>query len=562
MKKLLLLFFVSLQISVQSQNLLWANKYGGSQNDDLNLVTVDSTGNVYTTGSIGTGDAMSLAKYDANGLLLWTDTIAGGYTVDPASIKVDAQGNIYIVGQFSSLVDFNPGAGVFNLGVQNFSQSPYFYFLLKLNTNGGFVFAKQIGGYPNSVCVDANNNVFITGTFSNSQDFDPNPLVTNTQTSFDGYSLFITKLDNLGLFVWNKVIGKTTVSTGGFGTAGGKLIMNDAQGNIVLTGYFTDDIDFDPSASVSSYTAAAQQNGHISNPFTLKMDQSGALLWVKFFETYQNSSPTGMAIDGSGNIYTTGVIQGQMDFDSGPGTLYLYHSYLLIPFISKMDANGTIIWAKENFKSNNAVSTGGLAVDNAGNVYTQGRFNSTVSYTTTTGTGTITSTPSSFNTYISTLNSGGNLVSINHIGSTTSGHTIGDGFVLSKNNLYLSGNFSNTVDFDFSALTQTITANGLKDNFIAKYSISSQVGINELINKTILFTIYPNPTNSVINVECLMFNKDVTTITITDVLGKTHLSKTITDNNTQLNVSDFAKGIYFVTLTSSNKTSTQKVIIN
>ncbi len=94
------------------------------------------------------------------------------------------------------------------------------------------------------------------------------------------------------------------------------------------------------------------------------------------------------------------------------------------------------------------------------------------------------------------------------------------------------------------------------------YMYTTTAGVNEKSSNSNAFSIYPNPTNSVINVECLMFNKDVKTITITDVLGKIHLSKTITDNNTQLNVSDLTKGIYFVTLTSSNKTSTQKVIIN
>jgi Secretion system C-terminal sorting domain len=94
-------------------------------------------------------------------------------------------------------------------------------------------------------------------------------------------------------------------------------------------------------------------------------------------------------------------------------------------------------------------------------------------------------------------------------------------------------------------------------------------GINEVNKTQNNFLIYPNPSNGILNVklnEELVAERsrsnDATTITITDVLGKVQLSKLITENNTQLDVSTFAKGIYFITVKTGDKMSTQKLIIN
>ena len=64
-----------------------------------------------------------------------------------------------------------------------------------------------------------------------------------------------------------------------------------------------------------------------------------------------------------------------------------------------------------------------------------------------------------------------------------------------------------------------------------------------------------------LSAECLVFNKNPTTLKITNTLGQTVLLKNITENNTQLNVSDLVKGIYFMTLTSDGKMGKQKLII-
>ncbi len=94
------------------------------------------------------------------------------------------------------------------------------------------------------------------------------------------------------------------------------------------------------------------------------------------------------------------------------------------------------------------------------------------------------------------------------------------------------------------------------------YKLTNINSINDIYKNEIAFNVYPNPSNSVINVECLSFTKNPTTVEITNTLGQVILLKALTNNNTQINISDFVEGIYYITLKTDNKTTTKKLMIN
>ena len=93
------------------------------------------------------------------------------------------------------------------------------------------------------------------------------------------------------------------------------------------------------------------------------------------------------------------------------------------------------------------------------------------------------------------------------------------------------------------------------------YKLTNPIVVEENSKQKLAFNFFPNPSNSIINIETES-NIATVNITITDVLGQTVLSKTSTENKTQLNVSHFTKGIYLVTVSDGNKSNTQKLIIN
>jgi hypothetical protein len=121
------------------------------------------------------------------------------------SIAVDGSGNVYTTGFFTGTVDFDPGPGISNLTCAGDKD----IFISKLDAMGNFLWAKSMGGinidWGNSIALDGAGNVYTTGFFEGSADFDPgagsNILSTTGEGDFD---LYISKLDPAGNFVLGK----------------------------------------------------------------------------------------------------------------------------------------------------------------------------------------------------------------------------------------------------------------------------------------------------------------------------------------------------------------------
>ena len=94
---------------------------------------------------------------------------------------VDAFGNVYAVGGFRDSADFDPGPGIFNLTSNGFND----IFIQKLDSAGNLKWVKQIGGtgyeYAEALTLDDQGNIYISGSFEDSLDFDPGP---NTLTFY------------------------------------------------------------------------------------------------------------------------------------------------------------------------------------------------------------------------------------------------------------------------------------------------------------------------------------------------------------------------------------------
>jgi hypothetical protein len=89
------------------------------------------------------------------------------------ALRTDASGNVYTVGSFADVADMDPGAATFDLS----SAGSDDIFISKLDAAGNFLCAARVGGtdvdYAYGVALDAGNNIFITGAFMNTADFDP-----------------------------------------------------------------------------------------------------------------------------------------------------------------------------------------------------------------------------------------------------------------------------------------------------------------------------------------------------------------------------------------------------
>lgn len=312
-----------------------------------------------------------ILKLDASGNLVWAKGVGSSSIDHGFSISVDVSGNVYTTGQFVLTADFDPNGGVFNLT----SVGSFDIFILKLDALGNFVWAKNIGGSAsdcaNSIAIDALGNIYTTGYFIGAVDFNPNLGLFNI-TSLGSYDMYILKLDALGNFVWAKNIG------GGSSTASSRSIKLDIYGNIYTTGFFGNTVDFDPGAAVSNLTALS------GDVFISKLDASGNFVWAKSIGGVASDEGSSIDVDPSGNVYTTGYFQGTADFDPGAGVYSLSFVSSQDVFVLKLDTSGNFVWA-EKFGGYSGDYGQSIALDASNNVYTTGWFGVVVDFDPTVG---------------------------------------------------------------------------------------------------------------------------------------------------------------------------------
>ncbi|RXJ45615.1 SBBP repeat-containing protein [Gelidibacter gilvus] len=358
-------------------NLLWVKKFGGLSEEYALSITTDAAGNVYTSGifaatvnfnpdgepanltAIGSYDTF-ITKHDTNGNFQWVKHLGGIENDYGYAIRTDSTGGVYICGFFRETVDFDPGEGVYNVTSNGDSDM----FLLKLDTDGDFIWMKQIGGvlseYPLSIALDSGNNIYMTGDFKGTVDFNSRA-GDATLISAGNEDIFVLKIDGNGDFIWVKQMG-------GKGVDKGTSISVDAQGNVYTTGHYMQTVDFDPGEGTYNMTTTGS-----SNIFVQKLDTNGNFLWANYMGGLGSDAGTSITNDADGNVIVTGNFYNQASFDSGAGNLSLTSHGNYDMFIQKFDSDGQHIWLKQMGGSgiDNAMST---VIDASGKIYTVGYF--------------------------------------------------------------------------------------------------------------------------------------------------------------------------------------------
>lgn len=389
---------------------------------------------------------------------LWAVNIGGTNNDRCNAVATDASGNVYMTGWFQGNVDFDPGPATNNISASgNFD-----IFVLKLDASGNHVWAKKLGGanneVGNSIAVDGNGNVYTTGYFEGTVDFDPGTATYNLTSPGGNSDAFICKLNSSGNFVWAKKIGDTNLEEG-------LGIAVDGSGNVYTTGYFSStNTDFDPGAGTFTINPGGFNDAYIS-----KLDVNGNFVWAKAFSGPNYEVGNAIAVDGAGNVYTTGSFRGNADFDPGAGSSYLISQGFKDIFVCKLNSSGNFVWAKRMGDANDDEGLS-IACDATGNVYTTGYFMGAPDFDPGAGTTTLTSN-GAYDIFISKLNSSGTYVWAKSIGASTEdcGKSIA---VDALGNVYTTGYFYSTADFDPGAGSALLTPAGNNDAFLSKLDVN------------------------------------------------------------------------------------------
>lgn len=225
-------------------------------------------------------------------------------------MAIDNSENVYITGHFKGNIDFD-----FGVGSHIMTSDYYDVYISKYDKDGGFIWAKSIGSSAyessTSIVVDQNENIYISGSFVESVDFDPDPnsefILTSPQDKSRNY---ILKLDTNGNFVWAKSFGNQT------NPAHLATIDIDSNSNIICVGSFREVADFDPS-DTGTFNLSSNGNEDI---YILKLNLNGEFIWAKSLTgDINNDYATAIEIDNADNIIVGGEFYLTVDFN--PSTL-------------------------------------------------------------------------------------------------------------------------------------------------------------------------------------------------------------------------------------------------
>ncbi|MHA2296879.1 MAG: SBBP repeat-containing protein [Candidatus Hodarchaeales archaeon] len=311
---------ISLQANqVEIEDYVYGTYFGGTDEDQIRDVAIDSQGDIVVIGSTYTinfpvlnafqdsyggngeiddhhlrwygGDGI-VAKFNATGQLLWSTYLGGDRNDCARHVVIDASDNIIVIGNTNS-TDFPVTDDAY--------QSTYVggfidIFITKFAPNGSLIYSSYFGGTdyeePGDLTLDSSGNLVITGG-TGSIDFPLTADAVDNTITGDNEAFFTILGPDFSL-VYSTFFG-------GSEHEGGDDIAIDGQGNIIVTGY-TMSQDFPITDDAYQDTI----NGTERDFFIAKFSSDYQLTYATYFGGSHMDDCFGLAVDSAGNIILTG----------------------------------------------------------------------------------------------------------------------------------------------------------------------------------------------------------------------------------------------------------------
>jgi hypothetical protein len=537
--QLLLSMLLIVNFTLMGQTFEWGSSFGGIGEDVVKAMAVDDDGNVYSTGYFtDTSDLdptedqrllvsngfydIFLQKVDSAGNFVGAFGFGGEIFDYGTGVEVDNDGNIYLTGVYQQTVDFDPTGQTFELT----STGAEDIFALKLSPQGQLIWARSMGSpdyeEPVSIGTDDDGNVYISGYFSSTGDYDPGEGVFEL-TSNGGQDAFVVKLDQNGNFLWAHNFGGTEQ----------ELVLGmdvNPEGDTFITGLFASTVDFDPSEEIEERSPINNRDGYV-----LKLNTNGEFVYATVFGGNGDITAWDVALDTEGNAYAAGGFNGEFSTGlSAPLSSIGFED----AFVTKINVLGDAEWTSviqgTDFQNAYDVNT-----DPFGNVILAGYFGGEADFDPSDDEFLLVKESTEpFDAFVSMLSPEGELLyAANFGGSNFIDHHGVD--TDSNGNIYLSAAYQNTVDINPSPDDEeNSSVVAFRDSYIIKLTAESTVSVvNESLPE---ISMYPNPTTDRIMVEGVIG----THYRIIDALGKTVDQGLF--NGQHINISNLSEGFYFL----------------
>ncbi len=211
--------------------------------------------------------------------------------------------------------------------------------------------------YGSKIAIDTSGDYYLAGTFSDKIDVDPSSGTYNLSTrSSSNYDIFICKYSNNSKLIWAKSLVNLRF-------CGITQIALDPNQNLIVTGWFRDSIDLDPSSN-----KAMRYSINAYSLFIAKFDQNGNFIWGNSFhgemEIYNE-----LCVTSDSSIYMSFHFTDTIDVDHSSKQKLLISRVRGKNDIAlcKYDSKGDLIWAGQ-VKGAGKGAIQSLAVNRNGNL--------------------------------------------------------------------------------------------------------------------------------------------------------------------------------------------------
>jgi hypothetical protein len=482
-----------------------------------------------------------------NPIFDWAIQLGSTSDDDISAITQDVNSDLIVIGKFQNTVDFDPGTGISNLTSANYKDG----FMAKYDASGNFLWVQQFisvtSVYYRSIFSNSNGDIYVTGDFQGTADFDPGPN-SFTLSAMGINDIFVAKFDLHGNFIW-------AFSIGGSDLDYSHKIIGDNYNNFYICGYFKGHVDFDPGTVTTSLFSQYRYSGYIA-----KYDSAGHLLWCNTDGVGDDTRSFDLTLDNLGHVYLVGSFEGQVEFDpvNGPqynskgwydaflsqfdtagnyhwtgqiggvgnenanvvacdtfGNIYFGGTFQFTcdvnpdttltynisasdtdgMYFCKIDPAGNFLWAKQ-LDCDWFNEPKQIMVDQNGDIYIYGNFTNTIDFDP--GSGIYNLTPiGGYECFVLHLSANGDFISAFQIGGA--GNDNAGSFVVSpQGDIYSTGYFVGTAAFDPGPANLDLTSAGGWDAFIQKMH-SGSVAVSDILNEESI-SLFPNPSNNLFSI--------------------------------------------------------------
>lgn len=439
-----------------------------------------------------------LMKLDETNSILWQTSFGGNGYDDIMDVEETSEGELLVVGRSNSTISGNKTS--VNIGLNDF-------WMLKLNSLGEILWQKTFGTlneeYISDILIVSDSNYLLVGNSASNIGGD------KTENSFGSMDYWIVSIDSSGTILWDKTIGGSeyeNVGTAKFNEMSNKIyIGGQSQSNI--SGIKDENNFGDDDIWIVSLDLAGQ---------ILEQKTVGGTNW----EFYGD-----LLINNSGQIFVLGNSE-----SSNSGTKFSTNFGMSDIWLQILDANLNVI-TDYSFGGEDVDGCMGGVLNSDGNILFHGFSRSGIS-----GMKNEVSKGLGDNWIIVVNPNNGNLEWQKTIGGNLFEHPL---------NVYESTSSYKVIGMSESGISGDKTVPTFGDYDFWLFDLDKSVGISELNNMDLY--VFPNPSNGIFK----MNNDFKCSMRVTDSRGLTILTLN-SQPNTQIDLSQFSNGIYFLEMKDSN----------